>query len=78
MVHVTLHKDLQLSKVESQDMRGFRSDKCCHFLTTLDIVLTVVELAKGEEQADQPQSHPGNLLEGAGGGYEKSHISGFP
>jgi hypothetical protein len=38
------------------------------FLTISDNILTVGELARGEEQAGLPHPHPRGLLEGAGGG----------
>ena len=53
-------------------MGGIHSDGRCGSFTILDNVLTVGESARGEERADRPHHDPGGLLEGAGGGCEKS------
>jgi hypothetical protein len=49
----------------SMDMRDIRSNKYCSFLTILDNVLTVSELAGGQERDSQPHPNPGDLLGGA-------------
>ncbi len=49
----------------SQDTRGICSDKRYCFLTILDNVLTVDELAGREERTGHSHPHPGDLLEEA-------------
>ncbi len=50
------------------EIENARGDDRCRFLTILDNVLTVGELAGGEDRFGQPHPHPGDLLEGAGVG----------
>ncbi len=56
-----------------QDMRGGRSYGRRGSLTFLDHVLIVEESAGGKEQAGQPHSCSGGLLEELRWGYEKKH-----
>ncbi len=58
----------------SQDVRGVHSDNHCCFLTILDNVLTVGKYSGGEAWVGRPHPHPGDLLEEARGGCEKSHV----
>ncbi len=44
----------------------------------MDNVLTVDEMARGEERAGGPHPHPGSLLEGVGGGgVRNSTVANF-
>jgi hypothetical protein len=87
-IDATLRKDLKLfkklarwlPKLTDKEMKKERVrmcdafvHTCCHSLTILDRVHTVVELAGGEERAGQPNPHPGDLEE-AVGGYEKTRL----
>ncbi len=45
-----------------------RGDDRCGFLTILDNNLAVSELTEGKDRAGRPHPHPGELLEGSGGG----------
>jgi hypothetical protein len=47
----------------SLDVQGVHSDFPCGFPHHLDNILTIGELAGGEEQAGQSHPHPGGLLE---------------
>jgi hypothetical protein len=59
---------------EKEDVQGIRSYFLHGFFTIFDNVLTINELARGEEQAGQPQPHPGGLQEGTGEG-ERNHAA---
>ncbi len=55
----------------SLDARNVRSDFRRGLFTILDNVLTVGELAEGEERAVLSHPHSVGLREGSGGGCEK-------
>jgi hypothetical protein len=48
-------------------MRGVQSDNHNCFLTVLDNVLTVGDMAGGQQCAGAPPSHPGDPPDGGGG-----------
>ncbi len=52
-----------------QDSHGYDH---CAFMTILDNVLTIGELASSEERAGQSHTHPGGFQEGAGAGAKNS------
>jgi hypothetical protein len=59
------------------DMRDIHSNKYCSFLTILDNVLTVGELAGGQERDSRPHPNPGDLLGGAGRGMRNLMAADF-
>jgi hypothetical protein len=60
----------------SQDIRGICGDNRLSSFTTLDNVLTIGELAMGENRDGQPHPHAGDLLEEAEGSVKiTSHSS---
>jgi hypothetical protein len=59
----------------SLDVQGVHSDFPRGFPHHLDNILTIGELAGGEEQAGRSHPHPGGLLEGTGRGGARNSMA---